>query len=99
MDGEQSVYQAIIFTVTTLVKAEFNSSQSHVSTTTIQSPSFQQTVIASTNEGQPSPGKAAEIRGKCLSQLSALKKLFDEQKKNLRSRKVIRIFRTLHKLN
>jgi len=78
MDGELSMDQAIISTATALVKAAFNSSQPHVNTATTRSYSFQQTVIASTSEGQPSPGKAAEIRCKCLSQLSVLKKLFDE---------------------
>jgi len=101
MDGEQSVDQAIISTATALVKAAFNSSQPNVSTTTTQSPSFQQTVIASTSEGQPSPGKAAEIRGKCLSQLSVLKKLFDEDiltEEELKEQKSD-ILRTLRKLN
>jgi len=73
-DDEQSVEQTIISTATALVKAAFNPSQPHVN-----SPSFQQTAIASTNEGQPSPGKAAEIRGKCLSQLSELKNLLEEE--------------------
>ena len=71
-DGdERSVEQTIISIATALVKAAFNPSQLLVSTT--QSPLFQQTVIASTGESQPSPGKAAEIRGKCLNQLSVLK--------------------------
>ena len=91
------VEQTIISTASALVKAAFNPSQ--VSTT--QSPSFQQTVIASTSESQPSPGKAAEIRGKCLSQLSVLKRLFDDDvltEEELKEQKS-EIFRTLRKLN
>ena len=37
---------------------------------------IQQTVVT---ESQPSPGKAAAVRGKCLAQLSVIKKLFDEK--------------------
>jgi len=51
-DDEGSEEQTIIYTATALVKAAFTLSQLHVSTS--QSPLFQQTVIASTSESQPS---------------------------------------------
>ena len=37
---------------------------------------IQQTVVT---ESQPSTGKAADVGGKCMSQLSVIKKLFDEK--------------------
>ena len=57
---------------------------------------IQQTVVT---ESQPSPGKAADVRGKCLAQLSVIKKLFDEKvlTEELLEQKSD-ILRTMHKL-
>ena len=38
---------------------------------------IQQTVVT---ESQPSPGKAADVRGKCLAQLSVIRKGFNRRR-------------------
>ena len=62
---ESNVEQTIISTATAIVKALQPGAHT-----------IQQTVVT---ESQPSPGKAADVRGKCLAQLSVIKKLFDEK--------------------
>ena len=99
----QSMQDTIVSTATAVVKA-LNPGSGHIT----QTPAIQQIVQPSTSVSatQPpmqlglSPGKAADVRGKCLTQLAALKQLHDDEvltDEELRQQKA-NILKTLDKL-